>query len=119
IYKDTTRTALIEEGPGGTIVENANIFPLNQTISTKNWEELQKYYLNNANNEIFFPQDTVVLTNKSTLFKVERPNVKFSSPAISAIRFNKERQQLFLADYKPDFSTVNILNTNYDSENTL
>lgn len=118
IYDDTTRISLLEKGLGGEIVEKANIFPTNQTISTNHWERLKKYYLDSAANNVFFPQDTVIIANTLPLFTVLRSKFKLSAPSITSLIFNQKTQHYLMADYKPAYSTLNILDADFNSEYT-
>ena len=119
IYQDTSRVELLELGKGGQRVAQSKIYPTKATISNEQWSALKKYYLDNADSNGIHLQDTVKIKTNLTLFKIRKPEARFFTPSITALHFDDKRSEYYIADYKSDYSTLNIFDAELKSKSTL
>ncbi|WP_308991073.1 VCBS repeat-containing protein [Mariniflexile litorale] len=117
IYDDTPRQSLIEAGIGGTLVEEKNIFPLKPILTKKQWKLIVDYYVKNAPDSLAVPHKVLKMGVKG--LKIEIPEFHISPPMITAIKYNPELNQVYIADAKADYSTINVLDKNLKSISTL
>jgi len=117
IYEDTVRESLIESGSGGRLVEQRGIFPTKSIISEEKWEKIKSYYLEKAPDSLILPEKEIQMGING--LKVELPEFRISPPMITAIKYHTELKQIFVADAKTDFSTINILDNQLNSVSTL
>ncbi|WP_020529319.1 FG-GAP repeat domain-containing protein [Flexithrix dorotheae] len=117
IYGDISRQSLIEKGQGGRLVERKNIYPHKPILDEEQWEFINEFYVKNAPDSLSVPS----LDLKSDLsgLKVKTPDFHISPPMVTAIQYQAELKQLFVADAKADYSTINILDQSLSSISTL
>lgn len=113
IYKDRSRDSLIEKGIGGRAVQQANVFPSRQIISDQDWNKIIKFYSDNAPDKLSLSEDSVSLQNTAR-FKSVIADFKIPHPSISALTFDSNTRQLYVADCShDDYSSVIILNSKF------
>tara|TARA_R110002049_G_scaffold287626_1_gene469768 strand:+ start:8240 stop:9820 length:1581 start_codon:yes stop_codon:yes gene_type:complete len=117
IYEDVTRQSLIETNPGGPLVEGQNIFPPKPILSKSQWKLIQNYYYNNAPDSLVIPNKKIQMGIKG--LKVKVPEFHISPPMVTAIKYNSELNEVYVADTKTDYSAINILDRNLKSVSTL
>ncbi|WNH10686.1 FG-GAP repeat domain-containing protein [Thalassobellus suaedae] len=117
IYHNTPRKSLIESGPGGKLVESRGIFPIEPNISEKEWQLINNYFYDNAPDSLIVPKKDLKTSIKG--LKVKIPEFHVSPPMVTAIKYNTELNQVYIADAKADFSTINILDKDLKSISTL
>lgn len=117
IYEDTTRQSLIENGPGGALVEKSGIFPQKPIVSEEQWEQINAYYAQAAPESLPMPEKEV--QTEIQHLKVEIPEFRIDPPLITFIKYNTDLNQMYVADVKADYSTINILNNQLESISTL
>ncbi|MBM1105833.1 VCBS repeat-containing protein [Aurantibacter crassamenti] len=117
IYDDVTRQSLIESNAGGELVKRNNIFPEQPLVNDKEWQLIQDYYIESAPDSLKI--ESKKLKDKIRGLKVEVPDFHISPPMVTAIKFNADLNEVLVADTKADFSTINILDKNLHSINTL
>ncbi|PKA98556.1 VCBS repeat protein [Flavobacteriaceae bacterium MAR_2009_75] len=117
IYNDITREGLIESNGGGLLVEESNIFPRQQLVNNQEWEAIKQYYIEKAPDSVVQLQKELNESNSD--FRVSSPDFRISPPMITAIKFNAELNQVYVADTKQDYSTLNILSKELKSLSTL
>lgn len=113
---DSIRATLIEEGPGGNIVEEANIYPRTTLLGPDLWEKIQQYYLDNA------PQTLPGIPAKNlnenlTLFKYKPANYRLSPPSVTLAHFS-DAGPIYVGDantkaiyqFSPEFQLQNAAN---------
>jgi hypothetical protein len=117
IYGNTPRHSLIEANEGGRLVEQANIFPNQPMVTQEQWKLIHEYFYEHA------PENLVVPTKDLSVgiegMKVEIPRFHIQPPMITAITHHPEQDQVFVADVKGDYSTVNVLDKDLNSVSTL
>ena len=110
IYKDRIRDSLLEQGAGGRIVAQANIFPERQLISDEEWQLIGQYFYDHAPDELVLTGDTLLSGN--TAFKAAVPDLKIARPAISALAYDEKKRRSYVADCsREDYSSVIILDS--------
>lgn len=117
IYADVSRQSLIETNPGGILVEGQNIFPPKPILSPSQWNLIQDYYKNNAPDSLIVPNKKIRMGIKGLKIKV--PEFHVSPPMVTAIKYNPELNEVYVADTKTDYSAINILDHNLESVSTL
>ena len=117
IYDDTPRQSLIESNPGGRLVVGRKIFPPKPVIDEKQWKLIHNYYYENAPDSLTIPVKDLQMGING--LKVEIPEFHISPPMVTAIKYHPELNQIFVADAKADYSTINILDHNLESVSTL
>ena len=117
IYEDMTRQSLIESNPGGQLVERQNIFPPKPILSIKQWNLIQKYYIDSAPDSLVIPNKKIQMGIKGLNVKV--PEFHVSPPMVTAIKYNPELNEVYVADTKTEYSAINILDHNLKSVSTL
>lgn len=117
IYGDTKRQTLIESNAGGRLVEAQGIFPLEPVLEEEEWQLIQQFYARQAPDRLPLPAKK--LMGELPAVKVEIPEFHISPPMVTAIKYHPELKQLFVADAKADYSTINILDQQLESVSTL
>ena len=117
IYGETPRHSLIESNAGGKLVVGRKIFPPKPIIDEKQWELIHDYYFENAPDSLSIPVKDLQMGIKG--LKVDIPEFHISPPMVTAIRYHPGLNQVFVADAKADYSTLNILDHNLESVSTL
>lgn len=98
IYDDAnSRASLIGSGTGATIVENANIFPKVPSLDAASWQKIQKYFLDNAPDELPLPQNWKI-AEKTDRFLVKKPAFKRSPPSTTLVQFSRFNDHVFFGD---------------------
>lgn len=87
------RESLIEQGVGGEVVQQANVYPKEPLISAKDWEAIQQFYLSEAPINLPAPDLPKSIGNTS-IFKLEYPEVFLSPPSTTFVEL-QENQVLF------------------------
>jgi hypothetical protein len=91
---DTIRNMLIEQGPGGQLVETAKIFPEEPALDIKTWRAIERFYLETAPDTLKLP-----ITKESTelkQFNVKFPDFALSPPSTTLLQFHDNG--LYLGD---------------------
>lgn len=83
---DSIRLRLIEHGPGGVRVREANVFPEQPQVYLEDWATIQAFYLKNA------PDSLINLTQKPLekklpYFTTRIPDLKLSTPSATLVQF--------------------------------
>jgi hypothetical protein len=117
IYQDTTRQSLIENGPGRILVEKSGIFPQNPMMKEGQWELIKAYYVSHAPNSLTIPDTDVQMGIQG--LEIEIPEFHIDPPMITFVKYNADLGQVYVADAKADYSTINILNNELASISTL
>jgi len=117
IYHDTPRQSLIETGIGGKLVEENNIFPTKPMVTEKQWNQIIDYYVKNAPDSLSVPHKKLKTGIKG--LKINIPEFHISPPMVTAIKYNPVLRQVYVADAKADYSTINVLDQNFNSLSTL
>jgi hypothetical protein len=96
IYPDaTTRYKLIEQGPGGALVQEANIFPKEPVLETDKWEAIKAYFLSNAPIKLAVePQATAKPIEQ---FEIQIPDYQLSPPSTTLVQI-ASGEALYLGD---------------------
>ena len=117
IYGETDRNSLIENGPGGKLVEERNIYPHQPILPENEWKLIQDYYSDNAPDSLIVPVKKLNMGIRN--LKINIPEFHIPPPLVTAIKYNEEQNQVYVADTKADYSTINILDRNFGSIGTL
>lgn len=80
---DSVRKGLLEEGPGGALVEGANVFPKVPTIDSVLWEKIREFYLENAPEKL--ETSPIPELGELSTFSVEIPDYKLSPPSTTML----------------------------------
>ncbi|WP_341224899.1 VCBS repeat-containing protein [uncultured Arcticibacterium sp.] len=112
IYENQTRASLIEQGQ---ITNLQDVFPAKQVLSNEEWEAIKKYFQENAPDKLDIPKKEVEIKD----LKVTIPDFHVAPPMVTAIKYNKELNQVYVADTKEEFSAINILDKDLNSISTL
>lgn len=117
IYGSTSRESLIENNAGGQLVIHNNIFPEKPMVSEKEWRLIQQYFHSSAPETLPVPEKNLAIGIKNA--HVEIPGFQIRPPMVSAMAYHSEFNQIFVADVKADYSTINVLDKNLQSLSTL
>jgi len=117
IYGKTPRESLIESGVGGKLVERQNIYPLTPSLNEEQWKQIGEYYYENAPDKLTLPKKEIQMGIPG--LKVRVPEFHISPPMVTAIKYNQELNEIYIADAKADYSTINVLDGNFKSVSTL
>lgn len=117
IYPKNERASLIENGLGGQLVEQANIYPIEQTLALEDFEKIKKYYVENA-------PEILVLENSepppaTDLFQMVEIPDRFDPPLGTAVSSFPPKDKVIFSDTKADYSSIEILNGNFELIQTL
>lgn len=85
--QDNPRDSLLEKGPGGRIVERAQVFPDTQTIDKNTWATIQKYYLDHAPSLLATP-DRQPVNPKHPLLNTIKPLYQLSPPSTTLLQID-------------------------------
>ncbi|MBR9860392.1 VCBS repeat-containing protein [bacterium] len=83
---DNVRAALHKPGPGGQLVNEAEVFPKAQLIDTASWRKIKNYYLQNAPEHLNAAR-TKSIPQELKLFEVKYPSIKRSPPGATMVQF--------------------------------
>jgi hypothetical protein len=109
IYTDRSRDSLLEKGIARRIVEQANVFPVVQTISDDEWELIKEFYRTRASNQLANIADTIPVEHSSH-FQAQVPKFSISHPAVTAFAYDENKRQLYVADCsRENQSSITIL----------
>ncbi len=117
IYNEQARSSLIEKGQGGQLVEQGHIFPSEQILTDQEWELIQNFYHENAPDKLTIPAKEINMNIEG--LEVRIPDFHVAPAMITAIAFNKETNEVYVADTKPEYSAINILDRKLNSKSTL
>ncbi len=117
IYGSTPRESLIEKNAGGRLVQERNIFPEQPMVTEKQWQLINEYFYREAPANLEVPEKQLVVGVKN--LEVEIPEFHIPPPLITAIKHNPDLNQVFVADVKSDYCTINVLDKDLNSLSTL
>ena len=95
IYPDATmRYKLIEQGPGGELVQAANIFPKEPVLEADEWEAIKAYFLSRAPEKL---EVNPLEVEKLNQFEVQIPDYQLSPPSTTLVQIDHGKA-LYLGD---------------------
>ena len=113
IYKDGKRPAsLYERGKAGQLVEQANIFPSEQMIPTKEWERIVAFYNSAAPSAIAVPGRNVPIRMGLPNFDYRSYKLPRPAPLTSFVSVIPETSKIVFGTMIGRSYTLNILNKN-------
>ncbi|MEQ8554822.1 MAG: VCBS repeat-containing protein [Cyclobacteriaceae bacterium] len=115
IYGNTPRHTLIEKNEGGRLVVQANIFPEQPMVTDEQWGLIHEYFYEQAPEKLEIPEKELSFGIEGA--EVEIPEFHIKPPMITAIA--QHGDQVYVADVKGDFCTINVLDRNLRSVSTL
>ncbi|MBU2945743.1 FG-GAP repeat domain-containing protein [Zobellia uliginosa] len=117
IYHDTPRLSLIEGGRAGELIIEKNIFPQKPVLSEKEWKKIVDYYIENSPDSLIMPQKEI--NRGISGMSIRTTELRISPPMVTSIKYNSDLNQIYVADAKANYSTINILNQNLKMLSTL
>lgn len=83
------RASLFEDGPGGQMVRQSNIFPEEPVISNADWQAIEAFYLEQAPKQLELLSISSVDTSLS-LFEVIPSKIRLSPPSTTMVKIRRD-----------------------------